>query len=108
MTSLLPHYEKITQPGAQHRVGVDVSGTTVEGVSTGDTFWTVSVDGPDSVYTINVQAFESSVFKPVEDGVINGTPTGFIATFAGSIKAIQIVPTSGSDYSYSIVGQKDA
>lgn len=108
MSSLLENFKAITQPGSVHRNGVDVTGTTVEQVTTNNTLWTVNIDGPDSVYTINVQAFESTVFKPVEDGVVDGTPTGFVATFIGSIEAIQIVPTSGSTYSYSIVGQHES
>ena len=108
MTSLLNSYKAITQPGSVHRSAQDVTGTTVEQVTTNNTLWTISVDGPDAVYTINVQAFDSLVFKPVEDGVVDGTPTGFIATFIGAIEAIQIVPTSGSTYSYSIVGQHES
>lgn len=106
MSSLRNSYNQIKDPGSIYAEDVTVAGSVTREVDAAKVFWTVTVDGPDEVYNLFVRPFGSTIFKPVEEGAINGTPAGFVATFAGAVEAIRIIPTSGVTYSYSMVGHR--
>ena len=110
MSSLQNSYRNIANSNNFH---IPPIGEALEAIGSVDvkvpssiTSWTVGVTGPDSDYTIYVKAVGMSEFRPVSQGVIDGTSAGNVSFFKGNVSEIRIeqVSASGNSFKYSLIG----